>query len=437
MKRSLIRVTACTLALVTTTAFSADTFPHLATYDISGPQDYYSSAHIKQLSTVQLAVLSYWPGWGKSAHTTMNDTVKKIQALNPNTKVFLYERPESQHIPAEASFGELYNKITNEGWWLTTSGTGGAEVLSDYGNGQYLVNTTQYARKDSSGKTWIQWYPTWLQQNYVAPNPAIAGLYTDNVFYKPRRSGDWDLNGSSDNQNDATTQKIFRQGLAQFADNVRAATGKLVMANTADWGLSISNIAEYQGKYNGGLIEHFIGRSYSVETSAGWGEMMKMYRKVMGALAAPKYGICAVEGSVTDYQTMRYGLASCTMDDGYFAYTDSAHLDHGVPWFDEYSVNLGKAKSGPSTSAWQSGVYRRDFENGIVLVNPKGNGTRTVTLETSYVKIRGTQASVNNGATVRTVTLKDRDGIVLLRVGANAQAAISEAPPALDDAAVN
>jgi hypothetical protein len=143
MKRSLIRVTACTLALVTTSAFAADTFPRLAAYDIASPQDYWTSAHVKQLSTVQVAILSYWPNWGKGAGVTMNDTVKKIKAINPNTKIFLYERPESQQIPAQANFGDLYNKITNESWWLTTSGTGGAHVLADDGNGHYIVNTTQ------------------------------------------------------------------------------------------------------------------------------------------------------------------------------------------------------------------------------------------------------------------------------------------------------
>jgi hypothetical protein len=71
-----------------------------------------------------------------------------------------------------------------------------------------------------------------------------------------------------------------------------------------------------------------------------------------------------------------------------------------------------------------------------VLVNPKGNGVRTVTLETNYVKIKGTQApTVNSGATVRTVTLKDRDGIILLRTGATATASVS--PEAPDDFAVN
>jgi hypothetical protein len=91
-------------------------------------------------------------------------------------------------------------------------------------------------------------------------------------------------------------------------------------------------------------------------------------------------------------------------------------------------VKLGAALSGPVTSAWQSGVYRRNFQNGIILVNPKGNGARTVTLEGDFVKIKGTQAtSVNNGATVRTVTLQDRDGIVLLRKGTSTEAA-PEAP---------
>src|SRR5690242_1464195 len=113
MNRSLIRVTACTLALVTTSAFSADTFPRLATYDISSPQDYYTSTHVKQLSTVQLAILSYWPGWGTGAGVTMDNTVKKVKALNPNTKVFLYTRPDTQHMPAEANLGDLYTKITN------------------------------------------------------------------------------------------------------------------------------------------------------------------------------------------------------------------------------------------------------------------------------------------------------------------------------------
>ena len=420
-----MRVAACSVALVTT-AIAADTYPRLATYSIGSPHDYWTASFQKQLSTVQVAIVSYYPGWGVGAGTTMNETVRQLKALNPNTKVFLYERPETQRVPMESAFSDLYTKIQNEQWWLYTSGLGSGLVLSDFGNGHYIINTTPTSRRDSSGKTWGQWYAGWIAQKYMAPNPLADGVYTDNVFYKPRRDGDWNLDGRIDSQNDAAVQKSYRLGYQQFAAAFRsAAPGKLNIANAADWGLSTANIAEYQGQYNGGLLEHFLGRPHSIESYAGWGEMMKAYRKVMSALAAPKYGICSQSGGLTDYQAMRYGLASCAMDDGYFAYSDHSRLYHGVPWFDEYAAKLGNALSGPSTSAWQSGVYRRDFQNGIILVNPKGNGARTVSLGGNFVKLRGTQVpSVNNGATVSSVTLQDRDGIILMRTTSAAAPAV-------------
>jgi len=111
------------------------------------------------------------------------------------------------------------------------------------------------------------------------------------------------------------------------------------------------------------------------------------------------------------------GLASTSMDDGYFAFNDGAKGYKGALHFDEYDAQLGGATSDPPKRAWQSGVYRRDFQNGIVLVNPKGNGARTVNLETDFRKLQGKQdPTVNDGQTVRRVTLKDRDGLILMRV---------------------
>ena len=419
-----MRVTACSLALVTT-AYAADTYPRLATYAIGSPQDYYTSTYQKTLSTVQIAVLSYYPTWGVGYGATMNDTAKKIKALNPNTKIFLYEIPETQRIPVNSVFTDLYTKIEQERWWLTTSGTSGSKILSDFGGGQYVLNTTAGARKDASGKTWNTWYAGWLAQKYLAPNPTVDGLYTDDVFYKPRKDGDWNLDGRIDSQNDVSVQRTYRQGFATFADTVRAAApGKMLIANAADWGQPQADLTELKGKFNGGLYEHMVGRSNSIETYAGWAAMMTSYRKLMGALAAPKYGICSMTGSPADYQTVRYALASCSMDDGYFAFSDQAHLYHGVPWFDEYGAKLGTALSGPVTAAWQNGVYRRNFQYGVVLVNPKGNGKRTVTLEAGFVRMKGTQVpSVNNGQAASTVTLNDRDGIILLRASGTAAAA--------------
>jgi hypothetical protein len=61
-------------------------------------------------------------------------------------------------------------------------------------------------------------------------------------------------------------------------------------------------------------------------------------------------------------------------------------------------------------------VYRRNFEHGTVLVNPKGNGAKTVTIEAGYHRFQGNQApAVNNGQPVTSVTLADRDGIFLVK----------------------
>ena len=59
-------------------------------------------------------------------------------------------------------------------------------------------------------------------------------------------------------------------------------------------------------------------------------------------------------------------------------------------------------------------------------MNPKGNGTQTVTLETSYKHLTGTQApTINNGQTVTTVTLNDRDGVILLRLAPESAAKLA------------
>ena len=124
-------------------------------------------------------------------------------------------------------------------------------------------------------------------------------------------------------------------------------------------------------------------------------------------------------GSGSDYVPFldHAGVASLNLG---FGGEDAIGVYHSaydtVNWFDEFSASLGQSVSSPPTSAWQNGVYRRDFASGIALVNPKGNGPQTVKLETSFVKIKGTQApSINNGSTVTSVSLADRDGIVLLR----------------------
>jgi hypothetical protein len=117
-------------------------------------------------------------------------------------------------------------------------------------------------------------------------------------------------------------------------------------------------------------------------------------------------------------------MASAALEDGYYAYSPAGYPDDVLFSFDELGGNSGGPPVGylgyptqpPPTAAWQSGVWRRDFDKGIVLVNPKGNGAKTVTLGGTFKHLVGAQnAALNDGSSVTSVTLADRDGLVLMR----------------------
>jgi hypothetical protein len=81
---------------------------------------------------------------------------------------------------------------------------------------------------------------------------------------------------------------------------------------------------------------------------------------------------------------------------------------------------LGQAIDPWRTGPWSNGVWKREYQNGIVLWNPKLNGQQTVSLSglDNLKYILGSQdPTINNGASVTngSVTLNDRDGLILLR----------------------
>lgn len=423
MVRTLALVLACSLVLATS-ARADDSYPRFAGVLIGSPHDYWTATYQDRIAKLNVALLGAYPGWGSGQRTTMETVIRQIKAKNPQTKIFLYTMAESQVIPISSAWPGLQAKIDQQRWWLYNPYGSTAKVLADTGVNNYVLNITPYSSKDANGQRFNQWYANYMVDQLIKPTPSADGLFADGVFWRPRRDGDWNQDGKTDSAKDPVVGSWLRQGHAQYVDTLRARMpGKLQIANAADWGQPNAVITEYQGKWNGGVMEGLIGKSYSIEGYGGWAAMMAQYRKTMAAFAAPKLGIFQMSGSLTDYQGYRYGLTSCLMDGGYFAFNDTAKAYYGVPLFDEQNVDLGAATSPPPTAAWSNGVYRRDFANGIALVNPKGNGPRSVTLETDFRRIQGTQVpGINSGQTVRTLTLNDRDGIILLRAGQKPEA---------------
>lgn len=403
----------CQTSTASSTSAYSPPFPRLAGLDIGGPFNYNDPTYQAQLAKENLIILTDYPGLAPGGES-MESVVKAIKAINPNTLVFLYI-DNSSIDPTDAAYATLINKLNSMNWWLYPEGNSGTPIT--FSGSELTINNTTFTAKDSSGEDSVDWMTNYFVSQSYTPNPSIDGLFMDNMFWEPTVSGDWNLSGVDTPNTSAQAGTWLREGYAEYLTKVRdLMPGKLQLANIATWGQPQAVFPELQGKLDGGVMEGLIGASYSIESYGGWQAMMTWYAKSMAALDSNQLGIFGQEGSPTDYQSMRYGLASCLMGNAYYNFSNSASEYYGVNWFDEFNVNLGQATSPPSTAAWQNGVWRRDFQNGIALVNPKGNGPQTVKLETSYVKIKGTQApTVNDGSTVTSVTLQDRDGIILLR----------------------
>ncbi len=416
-------VAGCAALLLASGALAANKpdFPRLAGVNIGGPHNYDDPAYQAKLAKLDFAVINYWPGWDKTRDMTLEQVVRNIKALNPDTKIFLYQI-SMEGDDNNGSFAPLKTKIDQMRWWAYPAAAAGSRIQSTFGAAEdkpvHVINTTLFTPRDSSGYQYWEWHARWVVQNLVKPNPSIAGVFEDAVFWKPRVDADWNRDGVIDPQDSPNAGKWLREGYRQrFALLHQLMPGKYVIGNVADWGAKDAVLTELDQTLQGGVIEGIVGTRYAPEKWASWSEMMRWYRKTMAAIAEPKLVAFNQHGVTTDYQSLRYGLGSCLLDDGYFSFTDSAKNYVGLVWFDEYDAKLGQATQTPATSAWQNGVYRRNFENGIVLVNPRGNGPREVTLEEDFKRISGKQApAVNNGQATRKVQLNDRDGIILLRL---------------------
>lgn len=299
-------------------------------------------------------------------------------------------------------------------------------------------------------------------------------------------SNDHDSNPSTpgipDHQlNDVREQ--FRIGEKDFYDKIRALwPGKIFVGNNTDFPRApeftggptppqnpdwndLSFLDPLNQVLQGGVCEAYIGRGWSFEDDYSTANVITRYGYTMDAVAAPKLQLfehsdLSATGTdyadSTPYRAMRYGLAMCLMNDGYHNAEGGNHsgTPESVLWFDEFSVYNGQGQAIDSAHVFDGigylghpvagangavqtgprwpgkgthGVWAREFEHGIVILNPKGNGSRTITVgasgtdlsNTAWKRIQATPSqdtTTNNGSNVTSdITLAARDAIILLR----------------------
>jgi hypothetical protein len=411
-------------------------FPRIGTARISGT-NLTQTAVQNEIGKADVALIT----WGTTSGFALDPVVQAIHTNSRRgTKVILYTKMQEANFlqsGSEKTEADVYAMINGpHNWWVRN--VAGAPLDANYKPGTFeLVNITRLSPEREGGLTFARWFAHWVEDHYVAPNPSIDGIYMDNASWKmptsaatsdPALAGDWNVDGVGDPGTRADIRQAYRRGFRDFFDEMAAAMGasKFKFANVGTWGQTTpadnGELAEYYGAVHGGVIETLIdtGNGGAVETWGGWLRMMETYRKVLSTMAGSARLAMFLHGlpTATSWQEMRYGLASCLLDDGYYTPFIGSSGYSTTPWFDEYDANLGQATSLPPTQAWDvpKNVWRRDFQNGIVLVNPKGNPAVTVTVEPGFHRIDGQQDhTVNNGQPAGSITLQPRDGIILLR----------------------
>ncbi len=398
------------------------TYPRLAAGVTGSPHNYWDPAFQKTAAKLNFVIINSWPGWGEWRGTSLDKVVREMKALNPALKVFVYivnnesHDPEQNKEPLYAKFNET---ITKNGWWLYKRGASGERVPAAWGRGYYQTNMTRFSKRDASGRNFLEWHADLMVEQFAKKAPLIDGFLIDNFFTSARVDGDWNMDGVTDSQKSSEVAKWYREGMAAYVARLREKMpGKLLIGNISDFGTA-GAFPEFQKLLDGGWSEGMLGFSWSTETWGGFKMMMEEYRRELSRLKSPNLYIFHQDaaGKLNDYKNFRYGFTVTLMDEGHYYMSNGGSTGYGViHWYDEFDVKLGRARGGPQMSPWRQGVYRRDFENGIALMNPKGNGRVELDLGEDFRKISGKQdPMINNGQVVRRVVLDDRDGVILLR----------------------
>jgi hypothetical protein len=336
-------------------------------------------------------------------------------------------------------------------WWKrTTSGN----HIPGFTAGKYQINVTLQTKPDKSGLQWPQWFARYWNAapgdagSWVAPagypkgrglrEGAWDGVFLDDQYlskgvFAPSNA-DYNNDRLNDPPQDLRTVHWVADGHAAVVSEWRKLQpSRLVLGNIG--GISSGsekNSSLLERVHDGGMLQDLTRYD---GFPGGWPVMMKAYRRALSLTDSPK--IVVFHNKISDllndnpdmgvYQANRYGLTSTLMDNGYYAVMAPGQTR---PEYDEFYGGkthsasklgyLGFPKSPPQTSPWSQGVFRREFDKGLVLVNPKGNGTRTVSVGSGWRRIDGSQdPKHNNGQSTTSVTLKEQDGIILLRAGAN------------------
>jgi hypothetical protein len=323
--------------------------------------------------------------------------MKSLKAANPGLKVLMYKNLMGMSERTSSGFTSagvpIQEADANTGWYLLNSS--GQRFTSrqydwiwiaDVGSASYQQRWADNVLSDIARNGW-------------------DGVFMDDA--NPDMTWHYDVDKMGKYSTKTAWQAATRSALVSIGARFRAA-GKLVIPNFSMSKQYPGVIKDWMSLVDGGMNEQFVkwGKTTGAETYDPLAYWELQLQAMKDAEAAGKYYLGVSSSTATDRAAARYGYATALLA-GEGRVQFALHSDYtNENWFEEYDYAIGSPAATETRDA--SGVHRRKFTNGLVLVNPT----------TAAVKVdfggRYTGSGLRNASSA---TLQARSGLVLAKAG--------------------
>ncbi len=429
------------------------TYPQVGALLVGGNIDWGTDAAIRQLvAQSTCCIIGQWKGYSQGG-MNLSEITADIKARattdgNPHgePRLFKYSIIFEDWITPTVNLEIKAEVEANTGAtagkdWFLYDADGTSKVLT-FNDQKYVINCTDFVTVNVNGDYFPEWMAEFDNTHFIngTTSSGFDYIFMDLWNWRPggassQAAGDWDGDGINDS-NPSVGPKL-REANIKYKTRIESLQGRTGLmgnvggdVNTRD-GMN-SEAEHFQSCW--GLAELTLGRSFSEETWGGWIYMMD---RISTTKDNSLDEICFTNGdisSATAYSEARYFIASCLQVGALCGAQETYNLFN---WWDEYD-NAGSQAVGwlgkpiglfrtfrvaSPPVADSNGCYFHEYDNGIAVVNPKGNGPATCILPSAgagfhWALFTGIQdPAINDGSTVTQIVFaSDRDGRVITRV---------------------
>jgi hypothetical protein len=245
------------------------------------------------------------------------------------------------------------------------------------------------------------------------------GVFMDDV--NPTMMHHYDVRAVAKYPSDAAYQAATRSALAAITPRLRA-TGKLVVANMGSWVGYTEVVGDWLQFVGGAMDETFT--KWSDQSGANYRDPVEWELQLAQVQELQRRGklfLAVTQSAPSDRAAARYGFATLLLGaDGRAAFQMGSDYNRET-WFPEYDYPIGEPLGAAERDS--SGVHRRAFANGLVVVNP--------TRVEQHVRLGGTYSG-SDLSRVSAATLAPHSALILYdRAPAPAEASAPAPAPAI------